>query len=104
MRVLAARFSDRRIASAVRDTLQRRLQVAPPDVDIAPLGIPGQPSSEVTLLAGRFSDAQAPEVAELVLEAGGEIVANVDEMLTRPRVAPRAPDWSPTFKRDGLLA
>lgn len=101
MRVLAARFSDRRIASAVRETLQRRLRVA--TLDIAPLGIPGQPSSEVTLLAGRFSDAQAPEVAELVLEAGGEIVADVDEMLTRPRSAPRAPDWSPTFKRDGLL-
>ena len=104
MRVLAARFSDRRIASAVREILQRRLHLEAPDVDIAPLGIPGQPATNDTLLAGRFSDAQAPEVAELVREAGGEIVANVDESWTRPRVVPRRPRWKPTIERDGLLA
>lgn len=69
----------------VKDELQRRLKVPPSDVDIAPLGIPGQPSANDTLLAGRFSDDQAPVVAELVREAGGEIVANVDETWTRPR-------------------
>lgn len=106
MRVLAARFSDRGIASAVKDVLQRRLHVAPPDVDIAPLGIPGQPSANDTLLAGRFSDDQAPEVAKLVREAGGEIVANVDERWTRPREAPapRRQGWNPAFKRNGLHA
>lgn len=105
MRVLAARFSDRRIASAVRDMLRRRMDVAPPDVEIAPLGIPGQPSTNDTLLAGRFSDAQAPEVAELVVEAGGEIVANVDETWTRPRsIARRERGWNPAFKRNGLHA
>ncbi len=98
MRVVAARFSDRRIASAVREKLQRTLQVAPPDVDIAPLGIPGQPAIDATLLAGRFSDAQAPEVAELVREAGGEIVANVDESLTRPRANPRGQTWNTPLK------
>ncbi len=104
MRVLAARFSDRRIASSVRDLLQHRLHIAAPDVDIAPLGVPGQPSTDATLLAGRFSDAQASEVAELVREAGGEIVANVDETWTRPRVASWRGTWHSTYKRDGLLA
>jgi len=53
----------------------------------------------------RFSDAQAPEVAELVVEAGGEIVANVDETWTRPRsIARRERGWNPAFKRNGLHA
>ncbi len=84
--------------------LQRRLHLEARDVDIAPLGIPGQPSTNDTLLAGRFSDAQAPEVAELMREAGGEIVANVDEAWTQPRVGPRRQGSHPTFKGDGLLA
>jgi hypothetical protein len=104
MRVLAARFSDRRIASAVIELLQRRLHVAAPDVDIAPLGMPGQPSANDTLLAGRFSDAQAPEVAQMVRDAGGEMVANIDEILTRPRVIPRREEWNRTLKRNGLHA
>ncbi len=95
MRVLAARFSDRRLASAVRDLLLSRLQLRPPDLDIAPLGLLGQPpagspeSSDFTVLAGRFQDDQAPEVTDLVREAGGEIVVNVDEAWTRPRISPR---------------
>jgi hypothetical protein len=97
MRVLAARFPDRRRALAVRDLLCRRLRLAKPDLAVAPLGVPGQESSSDMLIAGRFADEQAPEVAEIVREAGGEIVANVDESWTRPRV-------SPTFRRHGLRA
>lgn len=84
--------------------LRRRLALDPPDVDIAPLGVPGKESTTDTLLAGRFADEQAPEVAELVRECGGEIVANVDESWTRPRGAPRSTDWPPPLGRGGLHA
>jgi hypothetical protein len=119
MRVLAARFSDRRQASAVRDMLQYRLHLDAPDVDIAPLGVPGQPATTATLLAGRFADELAPKVADLVQAAGGEIVADVDETWTRPREVtrempreirrempgeipreiPRATGWAPPDRR-----
>src|SRR5688500_2063183 len=101
MRVLAARFPDRSRASAVRDLLCRQLHLSPPDVDIAPLGVPGQESTTDTLLAGKFSDDQAPHVAEVVRECGGEIVANIEESWTRPRVVPRRPAWTRSFNRDG---
>jgi hypothetical protein len=104
MRVLAARFSDRGRASAVCDLLRQRLQLDTPDVDIAPLGVPGQESQNETLLAGRFEDEVAPRVAEVVTEAGGEIVANVDETWTRPTPPPRRPTWSDVYRRDGLHA
>lgn len=99
MRVLAARFPDRRIAAAVREMLQRRLRIDPPDVDIAPLAIPGQPSTTDTLLAGRFADDQAAEVSKLVRDAGGEIVANVDETWTLPRSQSRRGRLNPVLAR-----
>lgn len=102
MRVLAARFSDPARASTVRDLLRRELDGdPPPEVDIAPLGVPGNESTTDTLLAGRFNDEQAPQVAALVRECGGEIVANVDESWTRPRVTRRA-NWTQTSDRDGF--
>jgi hypothetical protein len=113
MRVLAARFPDRRLASAVRDLLQHRLHPRPRELDIAPLGLLTQPADEPAddcmVLAGRFLDEQAREVADLVREAGGEIVANVDEAWTRPRILQRRPsaDRPKTtfvFKRNGLNA
>jgi hypothetical protein len=85
MRILAARFADRDRASAVLGRLQRTLEVGPPDVAIAPLGIPGRATRNETLLAGRFPEEQTAEVASLVQEAGGEIVVNVDERWTQPR-------------------
>lgn len=87
MRILAARFADRNRASAVLGRLQRTLEVRPPDVAIAPLGIPGTTTTNETLLAGRFAEEQTEKVASLVHEAGGEIVVNVDERWTRPRHA-----------------
>ena len=89
----------------MRDLLRRKLDGdPPPDVDIAPLGALDKASATDTLLAGRFDDAQAPQVAELVRECGGEIVANVDETWTRPRIVSRRPSWSQSFNRDGARA
>jgi hypothetical protein len=85
MRVLAAKFPDRSRASDVLNRLYRMPGISPPDVAIAPLGIPGKMTNNETLLAGRFADERTDEVAKLVREAGGEIVADVDERWTRPR-------------------
>jgi hypothetical protein len=104
MRVLAARFRDRGRAAAVCDMLRQRLHLEPVDVDIAPLGVPGEETQYETLLAGRFTDEVAPRVAEVVAQAGGEIVANVDERWTKPKPAPRRPSWSDVYRRDGLHA
>ena len=104
MRVLAARFTDRRAASALRERLPHVLRGGAPDVDIAPLGVPGQPASDDTVLAGRFHDDEAGVVAELIRDAGGEVVANVDEMWTRPRHLRRSKPWNAGFGRDRLHA
>jgi hypothetical protein len=85
MRVLAARFPDRDRASSVLYRLHQTVHVSPPDVAIAPLGMPGSTGSDETLLAGRFPDERLPEVVRLVHEAGGEIVADVDERRTHSR-------------------
>lgn len=85
MRVLAARFPDRQRASQVLGWLHRRFPVDPRDVAIAPLGMLEHPKGSDTLLAGRFPEEWTDQVSELVSEAGGEIVANVDERWTRPR-------------------
>jgi hypothetical protein len=91
MRVLAARFPDRDRAVAVLGRLQQTIHVFAPDVAIAPLGMSNGSDDEQTLLAGRFPDERLPEVTRLVREAGGEIVANLDERLTRPRSETRQP-------------
>jgi len=88
MRILAARFPDQHIATTVRDLLRHRLHLEHPDVDIAPLGMPSEPETTDTLLAGRVPDEQAAEVTELVRQNGGEVVANVDERWTMPRSVP----------------
>jgi hypothetical protein len=106
MRVLAARFPDRRRAFAVKDLLRRKLDGdPPPEVDIAPLAVPGEDSTTTdTLLAGRFADDQAREVTALVQQGGGEIVVNVDESWTRPRVTPSRPKWGQQLNRGGVRA
>lgn len=87
MRVLAAKFPDRERASDALGRLYRRLPLDPMDVDIAPLGIPGEETDSATILAGRFPEALAPEVSRVVRETGGQIVADVDERRTRPRTS-----------------
>jgi hypothetical protein len=91
MRVLAARFPDRQRASTVLGALHRRFPVDPQDVAIAPLGVPGQASDGETLLAGRFPEELTDQVGEIVYEAGGEIVVDMDEARTRPSTGLNAP-------------
>lgn len=79
MRVLAAKFRHRARASTVLNQLQQTLRVRPPDVAIAPLGLPGTQAADETLLAGRFADDRVSDVIRMVHEEGGEIVANVEE-------------------------
>lgn len=90
MRVLAARFPDRERASAALGDLQRRFPLRPSDVGIAPLGTPADDTHDATLLAGRFPEEKRAEVDRVVREAGGEIVADVDERWTRPHVPDRS--------------
>ena len=66
----------------VLDQLRRNLKVDPPDVAVAPLGIPGQAPANEFVLAGRFSDDSVPRVVGLVRDGGGEVVADVDEIWT----------------------
>lgn len=87
MRVLAARFPDRERASAALEQIHRRFTLPPTDVAMAPLGIPGEATDKDTLLAGRFPDDGTVEVDRLVREAGGEIVADIDERWTKPHGA-----------------
>ena len=103
MRVLAARFKDRGRALAVCDLLRRQLRLGAQDIDVAPLGIPGQEASdEFILLAGRFHDEVAPKVADYVRHSGGEVVTNVDERWTKPRQPAKRQVWSRSLDRDGL--
>jgi hypothetical protein len=103
MRVLAARFRDRRAASAVRERLIGALR-DDAGVDIAPLGVPGQPEADDTVLAGRFSENEAAIVAHLISEAGGELVADVDEAWTRPRSGDSSTPWNAGFGRERVHA
>ena len=84
MRVVAARFTEPRRAAAVLNVLYDRLHVATVDAAVAPLGTPGQPPANDAVLAGRFPDEQAALVMDLVRQAGGVVVANVDERWTEP--------------------
>lgn len=99
MRVLAAKFADRRIAWAVRDVLRRRMHIAAPDVDVAPLAA-DEPATDETVLAARFPDQDAAKAAELLRNAGGVIVANIDERWTRPRIPVTAGAWGSTLRRE----
>ena len=104
MRVLAAKFRDRRAASAVRERLQNALRDDASDVAIAPLGTPGQAACDDTVLAGCFPDNEAAAVTQLISEAGGEVVANVDEEWTRPRTVSQSKQWNVGFGRERLHA
>jgi hypothetical protein len=83
VRILAARFPDRERAWQALEKLQRRLDQSV-QAEIAPLASTEAPAEE-TLLAGHFPEEIKPKVEEVVREAGGEIIADVDERWTRPR-------------------
>jgi hypothetical protein len=74
------------------------------------MGTPGERAAgDETVLAGHFSESQTGMVRSLVTESGGEVVADVDEQWTRPRIqlaaapvaAPRAARPPPTKGRRG---
>src|SRR6187399_1704079 len=100
MRVLAARFRDRRVASAVRDRLLHVLRTDIGDVEVAPLGVPDHPEADATVLAATFPDSETAAVARLINEAGGEVVTLVDEAWTRPRSASASHPWNSGFGRE----
>lgn len=88
MRVLAARFPDRERALAALDALRRRFALRVDDAAIAPLGIPGlRDDGSDTLLAGRFRENNLESVRRTLTNAGGSVVADVDEQRTKPRSA-----------------
>lgn len=87
MRILAARFPDWDHATQALESIQGRLDYNV-QAELAPLAPAGESSADDTLLAGHFPDEHKPDVEEIVREAGGEIVADVDERLTRPRSGP----------------
>ncbi|HVM31049.1 MAG TPA: hypothetical protein VM305_09835 [Candidatus Limnocylindrales bacterium] len=84
VRILAARFPDREHAWQALESLHDRLDQSV-EAEIAPLASGANAEAEDTLLAGHFPEEQAPRVQEIVRQAGGEIVADVDERWTRPR-------------------
>jgi hypothetical protein len=86
VRILAARFPDREHANQALESIQHRLD-RPVQAEIAPLAAP-EGAAQDTLLAGHFPEEQKPHVEEIVREAGGVIVADVDERWTRPRHGP----------------
>jgi hypothetical protein len=100
LRVLAARFPDRERASAALKALRGRLDVPAEDADIAPLGIPGlSDEGDDTLLAGRFEENHLELVRRTLAQAGGRVVADVDERRTRPRVEAERPKRDTRAKR-----
>jgi hypothetical protein len=76
------------------------MHLAPPDVDIAPLASGDAPATDDTVLAARFPDQDAAKAAALLRQAGGVIVANVDERWTRPRSSGTGHAWGSTVRRD----
>jgi hypothetical protein len=87
MRILAARFPDWDHANQALETIHGRLDDNV-QAELAPLAPAGESSADDTLLAGHFPDEHKLYVEEIVRQAGGEIVADVDERLTRPRSGP----------------
>ena len=79
MRVVAARFSDRRTARRVLERLRAKYGLGPHDAEVAPLG---GADGQTTVLAGHFREWRVAEVTELIRRAGGEVVADVDERWT----------------------
>jgi len=78
------------------------LDVGPDDVETAPLGGVDQPQDAKYLLAGRFRESRLDEIRSIIEGDGGEIVADLDEVRTRPRVSGRAPVPEPLARRPNV--
>lgn len=91
MRVIAARFREAGAVSRAVSLLRSVLDVGPDDVGTAPLGGVDQPQDAKFLLAGRFRESRLDEIRSIIEHGGGEIVADLDEGRTRPRVSRSVP-------------
>jgi len=80
VRVVAARFADRRAARHLLERLRSKYGLGPRDAEVAPLG---SAEGYATVLAGRFRESRVAEVVELIRRAGGEVVADIDERWTQ---------------------
>jgi hypothetical protein len=102
VRVIAARFREAGAVSRAVSRLRSVLDVGPDDVGTAPLGGVDQPQDAKYLLAGRFRESRLDEIRSIIEADGGEIVADLDELRTRPRVSGRAPVPEPLARRPNV--
>ncbi len=102
MRVIAARFVQAEAASRAISRMRSRLDLGPGDVGMAPLGGADHPQEAKVLVAGRFRESRLEEIRRIIQGDGGEIVADLDEGRTRPRVRSVA-SAIPTLTRATIL-
>ena len=96
MRIVGARFSDRRAFKA-REELRHRHGLAERDIGVRRLGTTDYAVLPTDLvLAGRFETEQAADAIRVIEQLGGEVLVNRDE----------APTEFPTYANatDGPLA
>jgi hypothetical protein len=91
MRVIAARFAEARAATRLEADLRARFELGPGDIGVAPLGGADDAPDAHLVVAGRFHDARVGEVLRLIQQAGGTVVADVDEVWTKPRPSRETP-------------
>jgi hypothetical protein len=70
-RLLAIAFRDHAAARRALDEIRARTGVQPSNIELAPLSIDGMPR---VLIAGRVPAEHAERIADIVVEAGGQIV------------------------------
>ena len=102
MRIVGARFSDRR-AFAAREELRHRHRLAERDIGVRRLGTTDyavQPTDLV--LAGRFEPEQAADAVRVIERHGGEVLVNRDESPTEFPIAANARDGPLTNPERGL--
>lgn len=88
MRVIAATFRDEERARRVLELLTSAFQLGPDDAQVARLGTADvTPEAGTALLAGRFSSARTRAIRRILMAAGGEIVLEVDQRATQPRIS-----------------
>ena len=95
MRIVGARFPDRR-AFAAREELRRRHRLAERDIAVRRLGTTDYAVLPTELvLAGRFEAEHVADAVRVIAEHGGEVVVNLDASTIyvplRPRQEPQAP-------------
>jgi len=89
MRIVGARFPDRRAFTA-REELRRRHGLAERDIGVRRLGTTDYAVVPTDLvLAGRFEAEQAADAIRVIEQLGGEVLVNRDEAQTETPIPPR---------------